>query len=137
MKHTLLCLALLATSGCATIVKSERQSVILTGGQENGPTKVRLPDGNYDLSDGRGTILVTRSKEDIPIEVTCNGVTKKGVLPTHFDWAWGGAGNLVFGGIPGWIIDPLNSKGYNVRTPYSVHELCAENRMPAQTNANP
>lgn len=131
MKFITLALSILMLSGCATIVKSERQTVRLTGGLEQGETKIRLPDGVSTLTDGSGAVIVTRSKEDIPIEVTCNGVTQKGVLPTHYDWGWAGLGNFVFGGIPGWVIDGVGNKGYDAKSPYSVHELCSSPRQPA------
>lgn len=130
MRSLLILASVFGLAGCATIVKSDRQSVQFTGGLENGQTKVRLPDGNFDLTNGSGLIVVTRSKDDIPIEVTCNGVAKKGVLPTRYDIGWAGAGNLIFGGIPGWIIDAINPKGYNVVSPYSVHDLCEDKPVP-------
>lgn len=119
-----------ALSGCATIVKSDRQTVILSGGDENGTTTINIPDGKHELADGNGQILVSRSKQDIPISVTCNGVTKKGVIPTRFDWGWAGLGNAVFGGIPGWIIDGVGDKAYDPKSPFNVDSLC-EKRAPA------
>ena len=133
MKRLLFAAFALSLSSCATIVKSDRQSVTLTGVPEATTAKVNLPDGSFEVRGGSSTILVTRSKDDIPIEVTCNGVVQKGLLPTHYDVGWAGLGNLVFGGIPGWIIDGVNPKGYNPQTPFSIQSMCAD--KPAELSA--
>lgn len=124
MKILFLLLSLLMCS-CASIVKSDRQSVQFVGGPEGEIAKIQLPDGKHDL-DGMGTIVVTRSKSDIPIKVTCNGVTSEGIIKTKYDIVFSGLGNLIFGGIIGWVVDATNDKGYNVTSPYNVSNLCAD-----------
>lgn len=117
--------------GCAHIVKNERQTVVLNGGADSGMTTVNTPDGKFEFSGGTGTVMMTRTKSDIPIDVTCNGVTKKGVIKTSFDVAWGGFGNIIFGGVIGWIVDGTGNKGYDIKSPYNVNDLCEQPRIPA------
>lgn len=120
---SLLIFALLG-AGCATIVKSDRQTVQFTGGPEEQTAKIKLPDGTHELVGGSTTALVSRSKSDIPIEVTCNGQTRKGVIKTSFDPLAGVAGNIVFGGLIGLAIDIYGDKAYDVKSPYNIDQLC-------------
>lgn len=123
MKYFILGLFLLK-AGCATIVKSERQSVQFVGGPDGGGAKINLPDGSYEMTGPQNTFIVTRSREDIPISVTCNGKIKMGTVKTRFDIFLGGLGNLIFGGIIGWIIDGSGNKAYDPVSPYNISSLC-------------
>ncbi len=130
-------IALTLLSGCATIVKDHTQSILLTGGQKDSSTKVSTPTGSFTLTDGSTTVMLPRSKDDIPIEVTCNGTTKKTVIPTEFDVLLGGFGNIIFGGIIGILVDSSGSQAYDAKTPFDVSELCATPKIePAQQAKN-
>lgn len=101
-------------SSCAMLVKSNRQNVFFKGGPEKGVTKVQSPDGTYDVENGSGSYLMTRSKPNIPIKVTCpDGVVKSGQVETSFDWLAGGLGNWWTYFI-GSIFDAMSDKGYNI-----------------------
>jgi hypothetical protein len=101
-------------SSCAIIVKSNRQQVFFRGGPDNGVTKVNSPDGTFEVENGQGTYLMTRSKSDIPIKVTCpNGKSKSGIIETRFDWLAGGLGNWWTYFI-GSVFDATNDKGYDI-----------------------
>ncbi|WP_413577957.1 hypothetical protein ACLVWU_05545 [Bdellovibrio sp. HCB290] len=113
-------------TGCATIVKSERTSMRLSGGLQNGDTHVSLPDGQYTLKNGQTTIRVTRSKEDIPVTVTCNNESREGVIKTKYDALAGVAGNIVFGGLIGMAIDAANDKTYDPPEHFNISQLCAD-----------
>ncbi|WP_413580859.1 hypothetical protein [Bdellovibrio sp. HCB288] len=119
-------LAMAGLAGCATIVKSERTTVRITGGLPNGETQINLPDGQYNLKNGQTTIRVTRSKEDIPVTVTCNNETREGFMKTKYDALAGVAGNIVFGGIIGIAIDAANDKTYDPPEHYNISQLCAD-----------
>jgi hypothetical protein len=108
---------------------SPNQTVQFTGGLENDTTQVSTPTGNFKLTGGATTGMMMRTKADVPIEVTCNGVTQKTVVPTHFG-AWGLFGNILFGGIIGWIIDGTSDKAYDVQTPFNVGPFCKKNIDP-------
>ena len=110
------------TIGCATIVKTEKRSVTFAGPNDM-MIKLQTPDGNFEVR-GNTSVMMTRTKSDIPIEVTCNGTTNKGVVPTSFDWGWAGLGNVVFGGIPGWVIDGIGNKSYDPPSNYNLSPLC-------------
>lgn len=126
MKNLVMLIAILSFCSCATIIKNSKQTVTFTGGLEDGSTKVATPEGNYTLADGSTSALLTRTKSDIPIQVTCNGKTNKGILPTHYDVGWAGLGNIIFGGIPGWIIDGIGDKGYDIQDSFNVGALCKQ-----------
>lgn len=111
--------------GCATIIKSERTPVRFTGGLEAGETKINLPDGSYNLSNGQSTILVTRARQDIPISVTCNSKTREGVLVTKFDALTVVGGNFIIGGVIGLAIDITGNKAYDPPDQFNLAPLCA------------
>ena len=99
-------------NGCATLVNQERQLVFFKGGQEKAMTKVQTPDGTFDIENGSGSFMMTRSRSDIPIKIMCsNGETKSEIIQTRFDWLLGGAGNLLLSGW-GWLIDPFMPDAY-------------------------
>lgn len=123
-----LVIAVLVLAGCATIVKDEKAKVNFIG--PNGvPLTLNTPDGKFEVV-GETPLMVTRSGDDIPIVVTCEGKSNNGTLPTSFDVGWGGFGNLIFGGIPGWIIDGVGNKAYDPPESFDLAPLC-EGHKPA------
>ena len=129
-KFVVLVLSVSFLSGCATIVKSERIPVKFVGGLQSGDTQISLPDGQYLVKGGQTTALVTRSKEDIPITVTCNEETRHGVIITKYDALAGVFGNILFGGIIGIGIDAYNDKTYDPPGVFNVSSLCADGVEP-------
>jgi hypothetical protein len=108
-----LCAIIALLTGCATLVNQERQLVFFKGGQENTVTKVQTPDGTFDVENGSGSFMMTRSRSDIPIKIMCaNGDTKSDIIQTRFDWLLGGLGNLVLTSGWGWLIDPFMPDAY-------------------------
>lgn len=126
MKSVFLILAMIQI-GCATIVKPERQHVDFVGGPEGGTTQITTPDGTTSFNGNYGKILITRSRQDIPLTVTCKDGPKSGLLSSQFDVLMGGFGNLVFGGIPGWIIDGTGNKAYDIPSPIDISQFCESN----------
>lgn len=114
------------SSGCATIVKSDRTPVRFSGGSSNGETRLNLPDGQYNLMNGQTTVLVSRSRQDIPFSVTCNNETREGVIPTRFDALAGVGGNIIFGGIIGLGIDSFGNKTYDPPESFNLSPYCAQ-----------
>ena len=121
----LVTISFLSLGACATIVKSEKIPVHFVGGLPDGDTQLNLPDGQYNLKNGQTTVLVSRSKADIPVTVTCNKESRDGVIKTSYDPVAGILGNIVFGGIIGMGIDAFNNKTYDPPESYSMRELCA------------
>lgn len=108
-----ICALMAIFSGCATLINQERQLVFFKGGQENTVTKVQTPDGTFDIENGTGSFMMTRSRSNIPIKIMCaNGETKTDILETRFDWLPGLVGNIIFTGWAGLIIDPLMPDAY-------------------------
>jgi hypothetical protein len=74
-------------SSCATLFNADRQMVQFRGGQEKGVTKVSTPDGTFEVENGSGSFMMTRSKSNIPIKIMCpNGEAKNDIIETRFDW---------------------------------------------------
>ncbi|WP_413943633.1 hypothetical protein [Bdellovibrio sp. HCB-162] len=124
----MLLVSVFGLSACATIVKSDKIPVKFVGGLERGETKISLPDGQYTALNGRTTVLVSRSKQDIPITVTCNQQTREGVIKTEYDATAGILGNIVFGGIIGMGIDAYNDKTYDPPEIFNVAPLCSTDK---------
>jgi hypothetical protein len=109
----LICITAALITGCATLVNQERQLVFFKGGQENTVTKVQTPDGTFDVENGSGSFMMTRSRSDIPIKIMCsNGDTKSDIIQTRFDWLLGGVANLVLTSGWGWFVDPFMPDAY-------------------------
>jgi len=104
--------------------KSERQQVFINGGPETGVTKLQTPDGTFELENGRGAIMLTRTKSDIPLKVVCpSGDSKQIILETRYDWLVGGVLNVLNYGI-GWIIDPFNGSSYIIDDNVTLMSQC-------------
>ncbi|WP_374034343.1 hypothetical protein ACES2I_17665 [Bdellovibrio bacteriovorus] len=125
MFKSVLVVGLLSLSACATIVKSERIPVRFVGGLQDGKTEISLPDGQYTAHNGQTTVLVSRSKSDIPVTITCNSQSREGIIPTSFDPAAGILGNIVFGGIIGIAIDASGDKAYDPPKSFNMSSLCS------------
>ncbi len=98
------------------------------GGLKEGDTILNTPDGQYNLKNGQTTVLVSRSKTDIPISVTCNNETREGVIITKYDALAGILGNIVFGGIIGMGIDSFNNKTYDPPNSFNLAPLCSDSK---------
>jgi hypothetical protein len=116
--------AFLFQASCATIVKSERTMVTFNGGLSNGVTKIDIPDGQYTTNTGNTTVLVSRSRQDIPITVTCNDQSRNGIIRTSYDPLAGFVGSLLLGGIIGIGVDALGNKAYDPPSAYNLSGLC-------------
>ena len=130
-------LLLFMYTGCASIVKSDKISVRFMGGLKEGETILNTPDGQYTLRNGQTTVLVSRSKTDIPVSVSCNSETREGVIVTKYDAVAGILGNLVFGGLIGMGIDSFSNKAYDPPPSYNISPLCAESKAPNIVNREP
>jgi hypothetical protein len=120
-------------SGCATLVNSDRQLVRFKGGLEKGVTKVSTPDGTFEVENGSGSFMMTRTKADIPIKIMCpNGETRNDIVETRFDWLKGGVGNIFNYGW-GWFVDPFVDDAYNISS-VSLMGKCKDETKAAVAN---
>lgn len=109
------CALLAMLSGCATLINQERQLVFFKGGQDKVVTKVQTPDGTFDVENGTGSFMMTRSRSNIPIKIMCaNGETKSDILETRFDWLPGLFGNVLLTSGWGLLIDPFMADAYTI-----------------------
>lgn len=131
MKKVLFFAFVLTQFGCATILKSDRQLVDFTGGHPQD-TKIQVPDGSFELKNGEGSFMISRSKNNIPIQISCAGQKNETAIVTHFDPLAGVFGNLIFGGIIGLAIDASGNKAYDPPRKFDLKPFCG-----AQDNAAP
>ncbi len=120
------CVIVLVGSGCATIFRGDSSFVEFVGGNPQGATRVELQGSEHAMPGGTAKIKVRHSREDIPLTVKCVKGERKGFLHTKFDMLLGGIGNLVFGGVVGWIVDGTGNKAYIPESPIDVQEICNE-----------
>jgi hypothetical protein len=72
------------------IMNGSKQRIFVKGGPESGVTKVKTPDGTFEIENGSGSIMLSRTRSDIPVTVTCpSGKKKTGQIRTQFDWLKG------------------------------------------------
>lgn len=119
-------LVLLLLSGCATMFHGSRQKVFFKGAPDEGVTKITTPTEVIEIEgDGTSMRLISRSRSDIPISITCpSGKKFDDVLETSWSWGWGGFGNILNYGI-GWLVDPFTDSAYNIQENYIVRKCGA------------
>lgn len=113
----LLALPLLLCGGCATITSSEMQLVSLStqtrDGHEVDKARCTLENdkGSWEM-DSPGVIYVRRSPQDLVVECRKAGLPD-GILHAISRAARGMYGNILFGGVPGALIDHKKGTGYD------------------------
>lgn len=80
----------MSLASCASMFNGSRQQVQFRGGVEKGITKVSSPDGTFEVENGQGSFMMTRTKSNIPLKITCpDGSKKSSTVDTTYDWATG------------------------------------------------
>lgn len=123
MKSLLTVAVLAALTGCASIVGSKTQSVSI----QTSADSQDLTGANCTLSndEGRwqvtspGSVVVHKSTADLSIAcVVANGFGGNAVAVSKANLGvWG---NILFGGIPGYVIDRYTGAGFNYPTTIRV-----------------
>ena len=111
------------TTGCATIMHGDRQSVSIVSGKENTKIKVLDEAGNV-VSEGTNnlTVALKRGKEmfkgnNYKIVAETGDEKQEVLLNSGVNGAYV-VGNLFFGGLIGWIIvDPASGAMWTIKTP--------------------
>ncbi len=117
LKTTLSAVAIVLTTGCASITGSEMQQLSLTTKGEDTKTvegvkcKLQNDKGNWEAT-SPGFVNVRRSAEDLTVECKKEG-QKDGLLKAVSRAAGSMFGNIIFGGGVGAIIDHNKGTGYN------------------------
>jgi hypothetical protein len=117
LKLTGICVAIVLSTGCASITGSEMQQLSLTTKGEDAKTvegvkcKLQNDKGNWE-STSPGFVNVRRSSEDLTVECKKDGL-KDGLLKAISRAAGSMYGNIIFGGGIGAIIDHNKGTGYN------------------------
>jgi len=135
MKKTIILLSLLALSGCATIVGDKTQLI----GIKSTPSEASInitDEKGVSIFKGATPTSVTLQKGDgsyfggktYQISIEKGGYkTTRITLDTKVN-AWYVAGNLVFGGVIGWlIVDPLSGAMYTIKPEDVSAQLAAQN----------
>lgn len=117
MKLSILGVAVVLSTGCASITGSEMQQLSLTTKGEDAKTvegvkcKLQNDKGTWE-STSPGFVNVRRSSEDLTVECKKDGL-KDGLLKAISRAAGSMFGNIVFGGGIGALIDHNKGTGYN------------------------
>ncbi len=123
MKSLMTVAILAALTGCASITGSKMQSVSVdaTGdiGAVAGATCTLSNDEGKWFVTTPGSVVVHKSTADLSIDcIVKNGFAGNTVAISRANMAiWG---NLIFGGIPGYVIDRYSGAGFNYPVNVSV-----------------
>lgn len=120
MKKLLICSVALLLASCATIMRDNKDTVAIKSNVEDVDIKILNQDGEciFEGKTPTTTVLKTSqvgyfSPEKYKVIATKNGYKTQ---MTEIDWhvsTWYIAGNLVFGGLLGYlIIDPISGDMY-------------------------
>ena len=94
----------LTLSGCASIIEGQSQTLSITTPNTTGANcGLSNSEGKYSVS-SPGTVIVKRSKTNVQINCTQGGFQDASAIARSDFEPWT-IGNIVFGGIPGLIID--------------------------------
>lgn len=114
--------SLLIFCSCASMFNKERQQVKFKGGPEKGITKVLAPDGTFEIENGSGAYMMTRTKSDIPLRIKCpDGSTKNATAETYYTWKLGWL-NIFNYGI-GFLEAAFSDSAYSIED-ISLFNLC-------------
>jgi uncharacterized protein YceK len=125
----LIILILVAATGCASIMNTTRQDVIINTNESNSVIKIYDSNGTI-ISEGKGnlTARLKRAKdkfteESYKVQITSpKGEVKEFGINSELSM-WFPIGNFVFGGIPGWVIDGFSEAKYKLRTTDGVKKI--------------
>jgi len=134
MKKTIIVLSLLALSGCATILGDKTQLI----GIKSTPSEASInitDEKGVSIYKGNTPTSVTLQKSDgsyfggktYQVSIEKPGYkTTRITLDTKVN-AWYVAGNLVFGGLIGWlVVDPLSGAMYTIKPEDVSAQLAAQ-----------
>ncbi len=116
MKNWMTVAVLAALTGCASITGSKMQTVSVEtrgeAGAQAGATCTLANDAGKWFLTSPGSVVVHKSTGDLSIDcIVKNGFSGSAVAVSRANLAiWG---NLVFGGIPGYVIDRYSGAGFN------------------------
>lgn len=113
-----LCLSQMFNSGCASIVKGTRQTVMV---ETNPPGATISIDRTHETSVSPAQLSLKR-KNEYELKIEKAGYKTEYVqVDRHLSgWFWG---NLIFGGIIGIIVDLSNGAGYKLEPKEVTIEL--------------
>ena len=108
----LIMLLLLLTSGCASITETKTQSVSVNTGDITGATcTLSNSKGTWYINSTPGSVTVRQACDDLTIACTKDGYYAQApasIADESKGMAWG---NIIFGGIPGIIVDRQTGAG--------------------------
>ena len=112
-KIVFLALAILMLNGCASILMGDKQRIVLSVS-----CKEREFPTYCDVSNDKGQwsvltpapLYVEKSRE--PLKVSCSGILGKTTWTLNSSPGVAMAGNILFGGVVGAVVDHRTAKGY-------------------------
>lgn len=112
----------IVATGCATIMGEKNQIIPISSSPSDAKIVISDEKG-ADVFQGQTPTTVTLQKSDgsyfggktYSVMISKEGYQSREVTVSHSVNGWYLAGNLVFGGLLGWlIVDPLSGKMYNL-----------------------
>jgi len=123
----LLITSIVVFTGCATIMGDNKQNVTITSEPGNASFKITDEKGT-EIKAGKLPETLSLDKSDgtyfggktYSVEISMTGYEKKTVTIKATPNGWFVGGNIIFGGLIGWlVVDPLSGAMYNL-TPNEI-----------------
>lgn len=83
------------------------------------PDGAKIHVDNYPVAETPASVPLERTKHSINFKKE-GYQTGTAIIDRRLDWGWYIFGNIVFGGIVGWIVDALTNEMWNLE-PKRVH----------------
>lgn len=142
LKLFLLVISILSFS-CATIIKGSNQKIFVTSSPSEANIKVKDQDGNNVITTASPATLTLQQgngffrSASYSIEISKQGYATQYVTLTGGLNGWYLLGNLVVGGLIGWlIVDPISGAMWTLSPEYVNTTLAAENKQTAINNTS-
>ncbi|OGW15865.1 MAG: hypothetical protein A3G93_00435 [Nitrospinae bacterium RIFCSPLOWO2_12_FULL_45_22] len=100
---------------CATIMKDKMDLISFS----SEPDGAKIHVDNYPVAETPASVPLERTKHSINFKKE-GYQTGTAIIDRRLDWGWYIFGNIVFGGIVGWIVDALTNEMWNLE-PKRVH----------------
>ncbi len=125
---------MILTSGCASIIGDENQSVSVDTPQCPGAScRMANSQGTYFVKSTPETVTINKAYSDLTMSCEKDGKTAESVHKSSANAAT--FGNILFGGIPGALIDGGSGAGYDYQS-YLVNSLNCQNTTTQNTPTN-
>lgn len=117
MKKLLALTALVTLSACASIADGKNQSISITTDPSEAKCQLTNDKGTWYVPETPGSVTIQRSVQDVTVE--CKKDKLEGTVRAASTTKGMAFGNILFGGLPGMIIDRNNGSSFDY--PLQIH----------------